>query len=380
MTSWIAGDERPQAARLVARCGREFVAAGRVATVRAWIEALGPDAVEEYPPVAVTAAWTYALTGDVARAHSFLLTADRADFSGRMPDGHATLAASVAVLRAAMGSLGIDRMLTDARRAVALEPPGSPFHPVAALCLGVAELLSGSPERATRQLEEVVLLGRETARASAQVALAQLSLLAADRRDGALADEYAAEAQAVMVAGDLEEDMTSVLTHLVAAQAHLRAGRRDEARRRLGTAIRIHLAVPATALPWLAAQTALVLGEVSLQLGDVPAARTRIEDARRHLARLLTEGVLRDRLNALSASVARAGGRSAVPSAMALSSAEERVLRLLPTHLSLGEIGDELHITRNTVKSHVGAVYRKLQASTRTEAVARARDLGLLSG
>ena len=64
---------------------------------------------------------------------------------------------------------------------------------------------------------------------------------------------------------------------------------------------------------------------------------------------------------------------------MALSAAEARVLRLLPTHLSLGEIGDELYISRNTVKTHVAAVYQKLHAATRTEAVSRARELGLLS-
>jgi len=63
---------------------------------------------------------------------------------------------------------------------------------------------------------------------------------------------------------------------------------------------------------------------------------------------------------------------------MALSRAEMRVLQLLPTHLSLGEIGDELHISRNTVKTHVAAVYRKLQCSTRSEAVDRGTDLGLL--
>ena len=39
----------------------------------------------------------------------------------------------------------------------------------------------------------------------------------------------------------------------------------------------------------------------------------------------------------------------------------------MPTHLSLGEIGDELHVSRNTVKSQVAAVYRKLGCSTRTE-------------
>jgi LuxR family transcriptional regulator, maltose regulon positive regulatory protein len=63
---------------------------------------------------------------------------------------------------------------------------------------------------------------------------------------------------------------------------------------------------------------------------------------------------------------------------MALSKAEMRVLQLLPTHLSLSEIAEELHTSRNTVKSQVAAVYRKLQCSTRTEAVTRGRDLGLL--
>jgi LuxR family maltose regulon positive regulatory protein len=51
---------------------------------------------------------------------------------------------------------------------------------------------------------------------------------------------------------------------------------------------------------------------------------------------------------------------------------------LLPTHLSLGEIGDELHTSRNTVKTHVAAVYRKLHCSARSEAVDKGADLGLL--
>ena len=63
---------------------------------------------------------------------------------------------------------------------------------------------------------------------------------------------------------------------------------------------------------------------------------------------------------------------------MALTKAEMRVLQLLATHLSLGEIGEELYTSRNTVKSQVAAIYRKLQCTTRTEAVARARDLDLL--
>jgi LuxR family maltose regulon positive regulatory protein len=54
------------------------------------------------------------------------------------------------------------------------------------------------------------------------------------------------------------------------------------------------------------------------------------------------------------------------------------VLRLLPTRLSLREIGSELYVSQNTVKTHVRSIYRKLAASSRADAVARARELGLL--
>jgi LuxR family transcriptional regulator, maltose regulon positive regulatory protein len=42
------------------------------------------------------------------------------------------------------------------------------------------------------------------------------------------------------------------------------------------------------------------------------------------------------------------------------------------------EIGGRLFLSRNTVSTHVGSVYRKLGASTRGEAVQRATDIGLL--
>ena len=61
-----------------------------------------------------------------------------------------------------------------------------------------------------------------------------------------------------------------------------------------------------------------------------------------------------------------------------LSPAELRLLRFLPTHLSQGEIAAEMFVSKNTVKSHTQAVYRKLGASSRAEAVDRARSAGLL--
>jgi ATP/maltotriose-dependent transcriptional regulator MalT len=80
----------------------------------------------------------------------------------------------------------------------------------------------------------------------------------------------------------------------------------------------------------------------------------------------------------LSGPLARAGEYGWITGGPALTSAEMNVLEWMPTHLSLSEIGEELHLSRNTVKSQVAAVYRKLGCSNRTEVVARGRDLGLL--
>jgi LuxR family transcriptional regulator, maltose regulon positive regulatory protein len=57
---------------------------------------------------------------------------------------------------------------------------------------------------------------------------------------------------------------------------------------------------------------------------------------------------------------------------------ELRVLPYLSTHLSFREIGERLHVSRHTVKSHVISAYRKLGVSSRREAVDRAEQIGLL--
>jgi LuxR family transcriptional regulator, maltose regulon positive regulatory protein len=62
-----------------------------------------------------------------------------------------------------------------------------------------------------------------------------------------------------------------------------------------------------------------------------------------------------------------------------LSSSEIRVLRYLPTNLSQPEIANELHVSRNTIRTHLSHLYAKLGTHSRTEAVERARALGLLA-
>jgi LuxR family maltose regulon positive regulatory protein len=61
-----------------------------------------------------------------------------------------------------------------------------------------------------------------------------------------------------------------------------------------------------------------------------------------------------------------------------LTERELAVLRLLPTRLSTRELGRELSVSPNTIRSQVQAIYRKLQVNSRAEAVTTARQLGLL--
>ena len=63
-----------------------------------------------------------------------------------------------------------------------------------------------------------------------------------------------------------------------------------------------------------------------------------------------------------------------------LSPAELRLLPYLQTHLTIREIGERLFVSRNTVNSQVGSIYRKLGVSSRGDAVQRASMVGLLGG
>jgi ATP/maltotriose-dependent transcriptional regulator MalT len=71
---------------------------------------------------------------------------------------------------------------------------------------------------------------------------------------------------------------------------------------------------------------------------------------------------------------------SSAPGASALTGAELRLLPLLATHLSFPEIAEEFFLSRNTIKAQAMSIYQKLGASSRSQAVTRSRELGLLAG
>jgi LuxR family maltose regulon positive regulatory protein len=121
----------------------------------------------------------------------------------------------------------------------------------------------------------------------------------------------------------------------------------------------------------------LQLAPVRQARGDRAGARALVEQARELLAQFRDPGMLPALLAQTDQALGAAPRRRGTV-AEPLTGRELAVLRLLPTRLSNREIGRELFVSVNTVRSHLQALYRKLGVATRAEAVAHARELGLL--
>lgn len=133
------------------------------------------------------------------------------------------------------------------------------------------------------------------------------------------------------------------------------------------------------ALPYLAVQARVELARVYLALADLEGARTLMREIDEVLRLRPGLGTLVGEAQALRNQLAKER-RSDTPRASALTAAELRLLPMLSTHLSLPEIAREMFLSPHTVRSQAYSIYRKLGATSRSLAVARSRDLGLLEG
>ena len=153
--------------------------------------------------------------------------------------------------------------------------------------------------------------------------------------------------------------VTVVETHLLAGLAHRELGDQRAASQAAERAL------------GLAEPDRLVMPFVMTGSRELLEALPRHETAH---AALLT-----DILDVMHGSSLAAQGQQPPPQTEELSPSELRVLRYLPTNLSRPEIASELSVSVNTVNTHVRNIYAKLQASDRSSAVQRARELRLLS-
>jgi LuxR family maltose regulon positive regulatory protein len=124
-------------------------------------------------------------------------------------------------------------------------------------------------------------------------------------------------------------------------------------------------------------QTNLELARVHLALAAPGAAQAALDRVSAVLRRRPRLGTLAADAAAVQDDVRWLGERRDAGQS-GLTTAELRLLPLLTTHLSFREIAERLSVSRNTVKTQAISVYRKLNVSSRSEAIACARGLGLV--
>jgi LuxR family maltose regulon positive regulatory protein len=187
--------------------------------------------------------------------------------------------------------------------------------------------------------------------------------------------------------------------HNARAVIHLAEGRPAEA---LGALHTVLTRATPVIHDFTVVEAHLLAGRANLELGDHPAAKDATERAlalaeadRLVLPFAMTASgdlletiprhetthaaLLIDILDVLRGAPLTTTNVPPSPPIEELSPSELRVLRYLPTNLSRPQIAGELSVSVNTVNTHMRGIYSKLQASDRSSAVQRARELRLLS-
>jgi LuxR family maltose regulon positive regulatory protein len=207
-------------------------------------------------------------------------------------------------------------------------------------------------------------------------ALGVRAAMALDEQDERAAEAFVHEAADAMRRTGLEEHPWVAMTHVVGGVLSARRGELTAA----AAEIERGAVLGERQGAWqVTAYASLALADVRKQQHETAAARRLLARARALLEPLPDPGDGLERLAHAEKKLRlrERGGAQAAPY-WELSERELDVLRLLPSGLSQREIAAELYVSFNTVRTHTRVIFRKLGVSSRDEAVARARELGLL--
>jgi LuxR family transcriptional regulator, maltose regulon positive regulatory protein len=378
VTHALAADDVDGATGLIARHCHAYIDSGQVATIRRWLDLLGNDRIAASPLAAHCAVWTAALTGDQRGVRRYLPVVEAAGDTGPLPDGMRSFASSAAVLEATFGFDGLGPMREAGLRAVTLETdPGSRWYGAARAGLSAALYLSGEFERAAEHAQEA-RRSPATLATVRLVAVAVMALVAVEAGRLTEAEELAREATALAArpTAGLGDTLPGAHANVAMGAVLAAQGRMREARGELGHALQVRQKWPELS-PWPRLEILLRLAPVLASLGDRAGATALLDEARQLLdalprgadAQLARLERLQRRLTVRARPVA---------AGEPLTEREREVLRRLQGTLSLRDIGRELYLSPNTIKTHTRTLYRKLDVSDRQEAVARGRELGLL--
>ncbi len=377
----LAAEDVDMVARLVQTLWGPVYRQGRIATLQHWFRWLDDQGgIEGYPLNAINAAFLAELTGQPVQAERWADAVDRWQYQDASPPLDAYTEAMAATLRAILCRRGVEQMRADADEA-ARKFTAANFVPISTIPLlqGTARVLCGDLDGGDAFFVDALSIDEERQVPELiAVTLCEQSLVAMARSQWDHAEAFAGRAHARMRQAGIEDSYATPLVSAVQARIILHRGDIPAARRELTNALRLR-PLMTYAHPHWAVQARIELIRVHLALNDVAGARTLMREIDEILKRRPDLGTLVGEAEALRTQLSRECSADS-PGASALTAAELRVLPLLATHLTAPEIAAELFVSVHTIKSQQTSLYRKLGTSSRSQAVARARQLGLLEG
>lgn len=371
----LRGGRSADAARLITELAVPLYQVGQVLTVDRWLEALGERFVRATPPLALFAAWIAILHGRTRTAESWVRIVDEVDTTPFPPEAREVFASSQAMLHSAMCAGGFTQVLVDATFAYQHEPADSAWRSLAVYLYGSALLLAGEAGAAEPVLAEAAAIPTPAhASDRAILAEAELAILAIEERNWP--DAAAHSRRGVALIDELHVDgyATTALALAVAARVAFHEGKRAEGDRLLARAMRARVGCTYL-LPYLAMRVRLQLAKAHLAIDDRSATNHLMREIDDLLHRCPDVGALADDIEAFRRTL---DTHPALGGSVPLTPAELRLLPYLQTHLTVAEIGERLFVSRNTVSSQLGSIYRKLGVTTRGGAVDSAIEAGLL--
>ena len=373
-----AGDAEMVAEVLVEH-DRELVWGGRIATFLRWVRWLPSEQLIEHPSLPAGGAVAASLlAAPEVEIEQLLAVAERA--RRERPERWSPYAEAIVEVTRANG---IDRgqvgaAVGHARRAVAAARQGAGVLTVGVLAaLAQALFFAGDLDEARRVALEAAERPDAPDVTDGYVGcLGLLSLIDAEQGRSESAEAWARQAISFARERHQAASWVAALAHLGLALASAAIGRLDEAEREALRGERLRRSPQPTVGH---AHALLVLADVRIARAKLAQAAGDLRHAQRSIASLPDPG----RLPAIAASVerdldvTRAKGEEC-HLVEEPSPAELAVLRSLAAGLSRRQIGEQLYISLNTVKTHTRELYRKLGASSRNNALARAEALDLL--
>lgn len=327
----VAAGETDAAADVVEEQRWILIGQGRWETLRDWMSRLPATVIRARPGTSLAAAWLAHHTGRWGDLHE-IVERVRTDDRLMQAEIHVLEAGRLAALAE------MDRAFTTATAGLEFVHPREPRARTGLLLVqGRALLWNGHLDAAAQAFAEATELAAPHDLSIVDL-IARAHLAEIERRQGRL-PEAAARVRSVLAeaeAAGLTENPEAAVPELTLADILITEGRTDEARTLIDHAERIMAPVPYV-------PREQQLHEVRGRLADQPR-------------RPSVEGMVEQ-----------------------LTGRELSVLQLLPTGLTPREIGSELYLSHNTIKTHTRAIYRKLGVTTRHEAVEAARRHGLLA-